>query len=325
MRVKGFLIAVLLTTSCTGNSISPVSQVAVIPDIVYGRESGLALTMDLYRPARPNGGAVMFVNSGGFVSGQLQQYEIKPGPLYRFLETEEMVLVGQTEHIPLLEQFTIGNLLDTGFTVFDVRHGSNPRFTLDEITEQIKHAVRVIRLRAAEFQIDPERIGIFGASSGGYLAIFAGTAADERFVRSADLADKVASHVQAAAVYYPAGYDFVSDVERFPFLLTALSALDIDRGLLDSLSLRHHISVGDSPLLILYGEEDEPFITEPAEAIYKDYRALDLDVERIVFPGVGHEFVHEGSGYDSEVGNRANEKITDWFREKLAPTSTWEH
>lgn len=306
-----------LLASCAAETPRSLSEVTVTPNVAYGRDSGLALTMDVYRPARPNGAAVIWVNSGGFISGQIVQYESRPGPRYRFLEAEEMVLIGQTEHIALLEQFTFENLLKEGFTVFDVCHGSSPRFNLGEITEHITRAVRVIRLRATEFGIDPERIGIFGASSGGYLAIYAGTAPDEQPVRSAGLTGTVSSHVQAVATYYPAGYDFASDVERFPVLLEALPTLDIDRDLLDSLSLKHHVSSGDPPLLIIYGDADAPFITEPSAAVHADYRALGLASECVVIPGVGHEFIREGSGYDVAVGKQANEKVATWLLERL--------
>jgi acetyl esterase/lipase len=290
----------------------------VTPNIAYGRDSGLALTMDVYRPPRPNGAAVIFVNSGGFNSGQLVQYQSRPGPRYRFLKAAELVLTGQAEHITLLEQFTMENFLKEGVTVFDVFHGSSPRFTLHEITEHIKRAVRVIRLRAAGFGVDPDRMGIFGVSSGGYLAIYAGTAPDEQLVRSAGLTDTVSSHVQAVATYYPAGYDFASEVERFPFLLEALPALDIERDLLDALSLKHHISHGDPPLLIIYGDADEPFVTEASAALHADYQSLGLESKCTVLPGVGHEFVRAGIGYDASAGRVANEEVVAWVLEKLA-------
>jgi len=53
-------------------------------------------------------------------------------------------------------------LLAHGYTVFAVVHGSQPKFTIPEILEDMHRAVRYIRYHARDYHIDPNRIGIQG-------------------------------------------------------------------------------------------------------------------------------------------------------------------
>ena len=118
--------------------------------MVYGRKHGMALTMDVFTPkANANGAAIVWVVSGGWFSAH---EAINPGFIDEFLKR--------------------------GYTVFAVVHGSQPRFTIPEIVKDMNRAVRFIRFHAKDYQIDPERIGITGASAGGHLSLMQGTAGD---------------------------------------------------------------------------------------------------------------------------------------------------
>ena len=92
--------------------------ISVTPDIPYGSRHGVQLSFDVYAPPDANGAAVLFINSGGFISGQLVQYA-KTGPSeYRFLEPTELATQGASPPIPLLAQFSFRGLLNAGFRVF---------------------------------------------------------------------------------------------------------------------------------------------------------------------------------------------------------------
>ena len=56
--------------------------------------------------------------------------------------------------------------LDRGYTVFAVVHGSQPKFTIPEVTQDIHRAIRYIRTNAAKWSVNPDKFGISGASAG---------------------------------------------------------------------------------------------------------------------------------------------------------------
>ena len=126
--------------------------------MVYGRKYGTALTMDVFTPkSHPNGAAIIWVISGGWFSGH---ENISPAP--------------------------VNELLNRGYTVFAVVHGSQPKFTIPEILQDMNRSVRYIRYHAKDFQIDPDRIGITGGSAGGHLSLMQGTAGDTGNPKAAD-------------------------------------------------------------------------------------------------------------------------------------------
>ena len=96
-------------------------------DVVYGRKHGMALTMDVFTPkANANGAAVVWIVSGGWFSAH---EAISPQPIEEFLKR--------------------------GYTVFAVVHGSQPRFTIPEITKDLNRAVRFIRYHAKRLPCRP--------------------------------------------------------------------------------------------------------------------------------------------------------------------------
>ncbi len=124
-------------------------DVEIVADVVYGRKDGLAMTLDVLKPRKnANGAGVLFMVSGGWRS--------------RWSDPRETL----TWHRPLL---------DAGFVVFRVQHGSSPRYVVPEIVEDVRRSVRFVRHYAQRFGVDPKRLGVYGASAGGHLSLVLGT------------------------------------------------------------------------------------------------------------------------------------------------------
>ena len=145
-------------------------QPSVTTDVVYGHKDGLALTLDVHRPARPNGAGLISIVSGGWQS------------------SVEMAQIFIQAYPPLIEE---------GFTVFAVRHDSWPRYPLSSIVADMRRSVRFIRQHAKEYGVDPNRIGVFGGSAGGQLALLLGTTGDSGDPSAADPVLRQSSRVAA--------------------------------------------------------------------------------------------------------------------------------
>lgn len=143
-------------------------------DILYGRAFGTALTLDLFRPEQPNGLGVIYVVSGGWYSA------------HEFISSK-----------------VLQPLLNHGYTVFAVVHGSNPRFQIPEIVEQMERSVRFVRANAAKYGVDPNRLGIAGGSAGGHLSLMLATRGGPGKPDAKDPVDRLSSTVQAAACFFP--------------------------------------------------------------------------------------------------------------------------
>ena len=124
-------------------------QFKLTRDVIYGRKYGTSLTLDVLQPLKEaNGGALLALNSGDFVS-QPKVY---------------------ATGIPLLTQ----SLLNAGYTIINVTPSGTPKYTIPEEAADVQRAVRFVRYNANRLQIEPERLAVMGMSSGGYLAQMVG-------------------------------------------------------------------------------------------------------------------------------------------------------
>lgn len=328
MRCLALVICLICVAAAYGENAFDAKAVGIRPDEVYGHKFGLALTFDVYTPGNNNGAAVLFISSGGYASGLLRQCEKGPDSRWRFLPADA---AGKWD-LPqlLMEQYSFQKLLAAGFTVFDIRHGSTPRFTIDEMFEDCSRAVRHIKFHAKEYGIDAARIGIWGGSAGGHLALLLGTRVVKgrtayKEVTGAFELNKLSepeletgSGVRAVAAYYPAGYDLVADRIAYPEVFNSLPALNVSDAVLDELSIKKYLGPANPPVLIIYGDQDMPFIVGACKNIIAGLKKSTAGVETTVLPGVGHEFKgQDGSYKDARPGQAAMDKLVEWFKAKL--------
>jgi acetyl esterase/lipase len=143
-------------------------------DVIYGRKFGTALTLDVFKPERANGLGVLLMVSGGWYSAH------------------EAINVDYFRP-----------LLDRGYTVFTVVHGSQPKFSVPEIEQDIHRAVRFVRHNAKRYGVDPNRFGIFGASAGGHLSLTMGVKGKSGDPKAKDPIERESSQVQCVACFFP--------------------------------------------------------------------------------------------------------------------------
>jgi acetyl esterase/lipase len=155
-----------------------IEGVTRIRDVIYGYKSGMALTMDVLKPTRPNGIGVVYLLSGGWRS-------------------DHSMIEKRLRHF---KYFT-----NRGQTVFLIIHGSAPKFWVNEVIQDVHRAVRFIRYHANEYNVDPNRLGVSGMSSGGHLSLSIGTGLGKPSfsTTSNDPVDQVSSEVQAVACFFP--------------------------------------------------------------------------------------------------------------------------
>ncbi|MBY0460214.1 MAG: alpha/beta hydrolase, partial [Gemmataceae bacterium] len=148
-------------------------------DVVYGRRDGHALTLDVFAPKdkKPNGAAVIFCVSAGFQSSK---------------ESLDRV------HALIVPEFT-----GRGYTVFAVMHSSLPKYSIPEIVEDMHRAVRFVKAGAKKYHIDPDKVGIAGASSGGHLSLMMGCDGRAGDPDAKDEVERQSSRVAAVACFFP--------------------------------------------------------------------------------------------------------------------------
>jgi acetyl esterase/lipase len=132
----------------------------------------------VFRPARPDGSSLLALPGGG----------------YEFLSV-------QNEGMDVAERFNTERT-----TVFVLTHrlpgeGWASRSLVP--LQDAQRAMRLIRSRAAELRIDPERLGVIGFSAGGHLAADLAVSHTEQTYAAVDGADKLSARPAFVGLIYP--------------------------------------------------------------------------------------------------------------------------
>src|SRR6476469_2405143 len=114
-----FLAALaLLSPPASAQSVERIS------DVIYAKHDGVALTIDIFKPEKPNGAGIIKIISGGWKSNH--------------------------------QGISDGGWPKVGYTTFVVVHGSQPHFQVEEIVADLNRAVRYIRVNASKYGVDPQ-------------------------------------------------------------------------------------------------------------------------------------------------------------------------
>ena len=265
----------------------PVSagEVEILPDLVYGHKDGLAMTLDVLKPkSGANGAAIVYMVSGGWVS--------------RWSPPKEAA-----------ERFQF--LLDNGFTMVIVRHGSSPRYHVPDAVSDVRRAVRFVRFHAKEWGVDPNRLGVHGGSAGGHLSLVLGLAsdagdpaADEPFMRESN-------RVASVVAYYPPvdlrtmarGAVPATEGQRFP-------ALNFEKEKAADISPILFVTPDDPPTLLIHGDADTTVNISHSQRMFQALQENKIKSNFITLPGAGH-------GFRDADAAKAQAALVAWFEDTL--------
>lgn len=302
--------ATVLTSACQAvapgvQDIAETNRASVTTDVVYGHKDGLALTFDVYAPATPNGAAVISLLSGGWRSSWelLQQFVENPGGGLRPLTADEA-----DDSLGPFVAHSYASLLDSGFTVFAVRHGSSPRYGMADIVGDVRRAVRFIRFHAPTYGVDPERLGIWGGSAGGHLSLLVGTTAVAGDANAADAFLHEPARVAAVVAYFPP-----TDLVRWGTaqMRTAFPAVALTEAEAREYSPLHLVSADAAPTLIIHGDADMLVPIAEGDTMHRALVEAGAPARFVRIEGAGH-------GFTGEDATRANAEMVAWFEQHLA-------
>lgn len=263
----------------------------VTPDIIYGHKAGMALTYDVVKPAsEPNGAAILFMVSGGWVSTW---------------NNPESVVRETKPDVPNIFE----KIVAEGYTLYFVRHGSSPWFKVPDAVSDVKLAVRHIRAHAADFGIDPARIGVWGGSAGGHLSLVLGSMGDDGNVAAKEESEKVSSRVQAVVAYFPP-----TDIREYvnhKTLSRQFPAVVFADDLADDVSPLLAVTADDAPTLLIHGDKDELVPISHSERFLEAMKKSNVVCELIVMKGAAH-------GFPGDQGTQAEKALLEWFDKYLA-------
>jgi acetyl esterase/lipase len=165
-----------------------------------------------------------------------------------------------------------GNIVDfaaLGFVAVTINYRLSGEAPFPAALEDCKCAVRWLRAHAGEYHVDPERIGAYGNSAGGHLALLlgmvgqdAGLEGDGPYLDRSSLVQAAVSDSGPIDLLHQDRHDRLRRVVR-DFLGGPPEGERLTR--YRTASPIHHVAPGTPPLLLIYGVSDEQVPVETAD------------------------------------------------------------
>jgi len=146
-------------------------------------------TMTVYSPKDKNTGAAVVVFPGG--GYQILAIDLEGTEVCDWLTTRGITCVVLKYRVP-----------NTGPS-WDQNCGCNRNTKSSMPLEDAQRTIGLVRLHAAEWHIDPHKVGVLGFSAGGHLVAAASTRFEKRVYKAVDDADRESCRPDFAVALYP--------------------------------------------------------------------------------------------------------------------------
>jgi len=264
-------LAVLAMLMAAGHASAAEYELANQPGVVYAKHDGVELVGDFYLPkGRDRAPVLVAVHGGGWQVGSRQSYRYWGLFLAR-----------------------------AGYAVFAIDYRLGKPGMYPAAVYDTKAAIQFVRAKAAEFNLDPDRIGLIGDSSGAHLAALVALAGDQFNSAYRDDANAAVAANAKAVVGFYGEYDLLAQwthdltarprdniVEKF----LGVPPTENRRIYFDSSPISY-VTVDRNKLrfLLIHGTDDD--IADPATQSGAFLTALNqaqFFARRIIIPGAGH-------------------------------------
>ena len=301
-RAGSSLLPILLCTMvwvsiARGQTSAPVAQrIKLWPDTqpAAGRDTDdnpAVSTLDIYlAPAQSNTGTTII---------------IMPGGGYAHLST-------------VREGSDVAKLLNEhGINAFVLRYRLSPRFHFPTPMLDAQRAMRLVRSGAADYKINPNRIGILGFSAGGHLASTLATQFDAGDPSAANPIDRASCRPDFAALLYPV-ITFTDEKSVHKGSRSLLT--NDDPSLYEQLSSEKHVTAQTPPIFLAHGADDRTVPVENSILFFQACKAAKVPVELHLFSHGSHGFGLGGN--DPELKNWPQLMMLWMGQNKLLSTPT---
>jgi acetyl esterase/lipase len=175
--------------------------------------------------------------------------------------------------------------------------------------QDAQRAVRMVRSRAKEWNVDPGRIGILGFSAGGHLASSAGTHFQNRYSDIKDSIDQVSCRPDFMILIYPV----ISFTEwcTHKGSMRNLLGNNPEKELVENLSNEKQVTPDTPPTFLVHGNDDKGVPPENSILFYLALRKAKVPAEMHIYENGKHGF---GLGKEYGAVSSWPVRCEDWMR-----------
>jgi acetyl esterase/lipase len=196
-----------------------------------------------------------------------------------------------------------------GVTAAVLKYRLGPRYGHPAPLQDVARAIRTVRARAKEWNVDPGRIGVIGFSAGGHLASTVATQFDAGNPAAADAVDRVSSRPDLAVLAYPV----ISMEEGIAHAgsRTNLLGPNPSADLVQALSSDRRVTARTPPTFLFHTADDAGVLVENSLRFATALRAAKVPYELHVFETGRHGV---GLALDNPVLSAWPRLLENWLR-----------
>lgn len=199
-----------------------------------------------------------------------------------------------------------------GISAFVLKYRLGPRYHHPVMIGDAQRAIRTVRTRAAEFKIDPAKIGIWGFSAGGHLAATAATHFDAGNASASDPIDRAGSRPDFAILAYPV-ITFTEEAYVHKGSRRNLLGDNPDPKLVENLSNERAVTKGTPPTFLFHTDEDKGVPPENSVLFYLALRKHGVPAELHIYEKGPHGV---GLAWSDITLASWPARLADWLRNR---------
>ncbi len=289
--MKSFLLALICCFTIAHHTIAAQPVIVLWPDGApgaLGKAPKDIPTLTIYLPdqAKATGAAMIVCPGGGY--GGLASYE-----------GDDYALWLNTQGI-------------AGF-VLKYRLGSSG-YHHPSMLQDAARSIRLVRAKAADWQLDTNRIGIIGSSAGGHLASTILTHFDAGQPETTDPIERVSSRPDLGVLCYPV--ITMKDPGVHAGSRKNLLGNNPSPELIDELSNEQHVTKDTPPCFIWHTDEDKGVPVENSFAFAAALRKAGIPFEFHVYQRGAHGLALGSKKYDPAQWHRWTADCAAWLKEQ---------
>jgi acetyl esterase/lipase len=196
-----------------------------------------------------------------------------------------------------------------GIAAFVLKYRLGPRYRHPAMLDDAQRAIRTVRARAAAWNLDPARVGIWGFSAGGHLASTAATRFDSGNPNAPDPVERVSSRPDILILSYPVISLTTPYTHRGS--LQNLLGENPPPALAESLSNEKQVTPHTPPTFLFHTNADTGVPPENSLLFYLALRKAGVPAEMHIYETGRHGV---GLAYTDPVLASWGERLTDWLR-----------
>ena len=259
------------------NNAAMKGQVRLIENVTYSTVDGEALKMDILAPW----------------SQRYDYLKSDPRPLIVFVQGSSWRQPTMGEEIPQLVQF-----VKAGYIVATVQHrNSLDGHSFPAFLQDVKTAIRFLRAHAEQYAIDPQRVAIWGTSSGANASLLVALTPNDSRYKTAEYADQSDAVNAVVSCFAPTDVvDTFKNASQVPgsyILQYSLFGTDPSKwdDIKRQMSPLYQIKDGQKypPFLLLHGDADKVVPYHQMEDMYHALEEHGVSVEAYRVKGANHE------------------------------------